>query len=609
MGVLVQIVFFNTSCLTTLALSPLNRSLTHLRLRIPQRDVSTPLSLPTHLISPHPLTQQPFPSLRYLDLSTSNIRLNTHLPSLLRTYPFLEHLVMDHTNLFGFLGREREKGRELCRELGRLVGGLAGMSRSREVERAITRWEEEEAKKRERERRWREEGERENDEDDDEEGGQGRRGPIDEAVDQLAALTTEEYNPTVGRSRRRQARPMNMSTFTIRSSSTAASGSATAGSSSARTTATHHAAIDGPAPPPNTIAFVLPPIPTLRSLSLGGETPRPLPASERRQWINEFQAGWKEGAERLVKWAIEGVGIRFERARRKAETERWEWERRGGVGLSSIPDGSSTTNANASSMVTGNGKAAHASSHHHHHPKGKGRARSSSSAGTAAASSSSSSSQHPSTSTASSQNHLYPPPKVILYRFPTSHDPLPSLSDLSELTTSSSPASLLKLIPIDLETDDWRSRYTDLLLPPPPISSYPPHPTSSSSSLANSHGGFPTSSPGVNVADDVEGPERIDVWCVFCPVAEDSRGGPLRRGEDTKLGAGSGYITPARQPSSSSTSTTTTASPSGAGTPRTDVSSSSTSRLLEDEQTLAELARGGHAEGCGHAFSRHVWGE
>jgi hypothetical protein len=560
------IVFFNTNCLTTLSLSPLNRSLTHLRLRIPQRDIITPLSLPPHLISPHPLTQQPFPSLRFLDLSTSNIRLNTHLPSLLRTYPFLEHLVMDHTNLFGFLGKEREKGRELCMELGRLVGGLSGIQKGREAERAIGKWEDEQAKRRERERRWREEGNPEEENGEGEEGG-GRGDEVDEAADRLAALTTEEYNVQTGRARRRQARPMNQSTFRLNQSS-----ASTAGSSSRQASFSAAAQSSLPPPPPSTISFVLPPIPSLRSLSLGGETPRPLPPSERREWVNEFQAGWKEGTERLVKWAVDGVGQRFERARRKAEQERWEWEKRGGVGISGGGGGDATAGLSKGSA---NGKSVSSSSSPANN-KGKGKASASS---RARAFSSASSSTHPSLSPTHSTTAVpsYPPPKVLLLRFPTVADSPPSHSDLSDLSSlHSSPAELLNLIPVDPESD-WRSSYTDLLL-------------------------FPSASSGSSDQPRI----------VFCPVADDPRGGPLRRGEETKLGAGSGYGTPRGA----------SAGASGSGTPRSTTTGAGGGEDGEEngarngglggkraEETLAEIERGGHQVGCGHLVGRAVWGD
>lgn len=184
------IVLYNANCLTALSLAPVARTISHLRLRIPQRDICSSLTLDANQ----------FPALTFLDLSTTNLRLQTNLPQILRCYPALEHLVLDYVNLFGFLGRDRDKGRECCHDLGKMIV-MAGLARSKETERELAKWEEDERKRaeeREMRRLWAQEQEEEQQQRGDAaamEGVDGEvlggRHEVDETADELAALTTE----------------------------------------------------------------------------------------------------------------------------------------------------------------------------------------------------------------------------------------------------------------------------------------------------------------------------------------------------------------------------------------------------------------------------------
>lgn len=464
-----RIVFFNTNCITLLSLAPVSHHLTHLRLLIPSRDIASSLTVPpprpSTLSSPsssYTPPRLPFPSLTYLDLSTTNVRLNTNVPVLLRTYPRLEHLVLDHTNCFGFLGRDREKGREGARELGRMCA-VEGVGRAKDEERVAKRWvAEEQVRKEAWKRRAQQEEEeerqrlREEEEAGSDEDGEGRE-EEDETkrlAEELAALTTEEYKPASTKSKRsRGVRSMAMSTFSIRSNRATPSSSSTPGTSSNST------ASDLPPSPPNLLIFILPPAPLLRTLSLGGEAT--LTPTQRIEWSANFQAGWTDGLERVAKWALDGVGDRFERARRKAEGERREWE-------AWMERGGREEELKEVKKETGGGA------------KGKGKGKSVSFSA--------------STSTASAKTSTPPPepPQVLLLRYPTPTDPSPSSFSGDSFAPSPYP-SQLSHSPLShlLEVDPasaWRDIYTDLAIP------------------------------------------ETAAKCVFCTVAADPGGGPLRRG-------------------------------------------------------------------------------
>jgi hypothetical protein len=74
-------------------------------------------------------------------------------------------------------------------------------------------------------------------------------------------------------------------------------------------------------PPAETLAFVLPALPTLRSISIGGENAT-ITAPKARQWDRQFQAGWKEGLVKVSEWAMRVIE-RYERAVKVAR----QWEK------------------------------------------------------------------------------------------------------------------------------------------------------------------------------------------------------------------------------------------------------------------------------------------
>lgn len=354
-----------------------------------------------------------FPSLRFLDLSTSNLRLHTHLPSLLARYPDLKWLVVDHTNLFGFLGSDMAKGRECAREVGKMIS-MAGMGRGKEREREVGR---------EEEVRWRGKHARRaemlrEEENLDGEGREENNG-VDEVADEFERLTTMEYDPNVRRTRR-NVRSMAQSGFSLRSSTAISTNGSTTPHRSSQPLTPYH---------PTSIAFVLPSPPALESFCLGGEAR--LTAEQKQEWQREFEQGWKEGLGKLVEWAIKGVGERFERARRKAETDRREWERwttrhlappNGAFNGRSTEEGtqSSSTKTVGRNGSTGAGK-------------GKGKVSS-----TVAA-------------PPPSPSQPLPPPKITLYRFPTPSE--------TPLFVDGPTHGLLEVDP----ASDWRSVYTNLL--------------------------------------------------------------------------------------------------------------------------------------------------
>ncbi|WVO14716.1 hypothetical protein L204_102354 [Cryptococcus depauperatus] len=294
------IVFFDTQCLAAFGASPVAANLQFLRIRIPSRDLARVLIL-------HPpqrsYSQTLFPELRYLDISTTNVRLDTTLSALLKQFSKLEHLVLDQVNLFGFTARE--KGLELCNDLGNLVVN-AGLQRGKEKERQIAAWEVQErvrqaeavaeAARRVEEQRHEEEQE----------------GPQETNEERRARETQEEIqrNLEIARSRRRH-RSAAFSTISLRDRNRRANTTTSALAATSVNTL--------PLPTQDKLYFVLPPLPTLKSISIGGEA-HSLPKSKAEQWEREFHDGWREGLERLLGWAVH-VSEKYERSRRKAE----EW--------------------------------------------------------------------------------------------------------------------------------------------------------------------------------------------------------------------------------------------------------------------------------------------
>jgi hypothetical protein len=381
------IVFFDIRCISRLAVSDVASYLTHFRLRVPSRDIASVL------ITPPPVAggvkKVMFPNLRYLDISTTNMRLDSNLTALLRTYSKLEHLVLDRVNLFGFLARE--KGGELCRELGG-VCVTSGLQRGKERERQIAAWE-----TAERTRLAEEERERarlrqstSSDEDSDDEEAEAAR---------AAAAAAEEHHAavTAARNRRRGHRSMAFSTFSIRERS----------SRNAPATASAIAA-SIPLPPATKLTIVLPPLPTLRSIGVGGEVPS-MTDAKMADWQREFQRGWAEAIQRVVGWAMH-CGERYDRAIKKAEE--WEASSQQDVLKTGKPSGS-TKHPRAKDV------------------KNKAKAPS---------------------ATAKTK----PPLEVRLFRFPVSEDEENKEVDPSD--------PLGGLVEVFSSEEDWRSRYTQALV-------------------------------------------------------------------------------------------------------------------------------------------------
>lgn len=355
------IVFFDIKCLARFGASPVAANITHLRLRVPSRDLAYVLVGPQ---SPG-RTSHLFPSLRYLDLSTTNVRLDTVLSTLLRSYERLEHLVLDRVNLFCFTAKD--KGAELCGDLGTMCVS-AGLGRGKERERAIVAWD-----LAERTRHAQAEAERQRaaarqtqhapqgaEEDDVE----------DEAAATLRAAQeeAEERQRAIQLARsRRGHRSAATATFSLRDRPTRAS---------------RMAASSATLPPDVQVApsdrayFVLPPLPTLKTISIGGEAHN-LPLPKVAEWEDDFHAGWRDGLGKVLGWATH-VAEKYERAKRKAD----EWY------ASELNSGQKPTKS---------------------HPKGKAKA-------------------------AAAAPKVRPPTDIRLFRFPLPSEPRP-LGDQSDPTS------------------------------------------------------------------------------------------------------------------------------------------------------------------------------
>ena len=292
------IVFFNVNCLARFGASPVAVNLTHLRLRVPSREIAKVI---TGVQNGSGRVLDLFPSLRYLDLSTTNVRLDAVLSVLLRSYPRLEHIVLDRVNLFGF--KAKDKGPELCRELGNLCIG-AGLARGKDRERAIVAWEVAQRTRiaqlaEEHRQRLRQE-----------QGEPAEAESVEAAAARTAREAEEERERAIALARsRRGHRSAAHSTFSLRDRPlrTGRIGGSTL---------THNTI---PLPPPDKAYFVLPPLPTLKTVSIGGEAHHLSPARVA-EWENDFHAGWREGLGKLYGWATH-VAEKYERAKKKAD----EW--------------------------------------------------------------------------------------------------------------------------------------------------------------------------------------------------------------------------------------------------------------------------------------------
>jgi hypothetical protein len=246
--------------------------------------------------------------LRYLDISTTNVRLDSVLSTLLRSYERLEHIVLDRVNLFGFTAKE--KGVELCRDLGSMCVS-AGLNRGKERERAIAAWD-----VAERTRQAQAEAERQR--------ALARQiqhapagGDRDESDDEAAALLrvaqaeAEERQRAIQLARsRRGHRSAATANFSLRDRPTRASRSAIYSSSLSP---------EVQLAPTDRAYFVLPPLPTLKTVSIGGEAHN-LPLAKVAEWENDFHAGWRDGLDKVLGWATH-VAEKYERANKKSE----EW--------------------------------------------------------------------------------------------------------------------------------------------------------------------------------------------------------------------------------------------------------------------------------------------
>lgn len=274
------IVFFDIKCIARFGASPVARHLTHIRLRVPSRDVATVLTSPMRL----------FPSLRYLDISTTNVRMDTTLSALLRNYHRLEHLVMDRVNLFGF--QARDKGMDMCRELGGMVLS-AGLARGKERERLIAAWDVAERTQIAI-------------------AAAPRTAPANgaaQAASNGGPVPGGETEAIIARARRGH-RSANQATFSLRDRSRLRSTSTSAAPSLPPNITL---------PPTDRLYLVLPPLPSLKTLCIGGEAHH-VPPHKVRDWTNEFHSGWREGLGKVMGWAGH-VGERYERAKKKAD----EW--------------------------------------------------------------------------------------------------------------------------------------------------------------------------------------------------------------------------------------------------------------------------------------------
>lgn len=314
------IVFFDIKCITAFAAAPVAANLTHLRLRVPSRDIAHVL------LRPH---DQPvlLPSLRFLDISTTNVRMDA-FAALVRYHTRLEHLVLDRVNLFGFQAKDR--GPELCKELGDKAVS-AGLVRGKERERQIAAWDlqqrvrsaDAEARRRDQQVRVQQaraaargsqrsdDDGSEGDEDEDDELAAARREAAATALaaTRAAEAAEAERQRLIAAARaRRGHRSAAHSTFSLRDRPSRRTTS---------TTVTRQS--DVPVPPADTLYLVLPPLPTLKTLSVGGEAHN-LSAPRVREWEENFHAGWRDGLGKVIGWAHHVVE-RYERAVRKAE----EW--------------------------------------------------------------------------------------------------------------------------------------------------------------------------------------------------------------------------------------------------------------------------------------------
>ncbi|WWC88061.1 uncharacterized protein L201_002964 [Kwoniella dendrophila CBS 6074] len=378
------IVFFDINCISKFGISPIAENLTHLRLRVPSRDLLKVLINP-----PRGSNKELFPSLKYLDISTTNVRIDTNLITLLRTYSKLEHLILDRVNLFGFTARE--KGPELCFDLGSLIVS-SSLSRGKEKERLIaakeleqrTRLAELEAIRIRTQRITEEQERRETDEN-------NLPPEILAEIQHRERIEEQQRQIELARSRRGH-RSAAHSTFSLRDRTIRRTGN-NGNTASSSTNNTQQLVFD--VPPTDKMYLVLPPLPTLKSISIGGEASGVTSNQTLKEWEENFHKGWKESLNRTLGWAIH-VSDKFERAKKKAD----DWRIQESKSNKNDPS-SSSSNANNNTNNTKNPAAAK----NGHISKSKRRA---------------SISNGSSGSGAGNKLYTKPPLDVRLFRFPSS---------------------------------------------------------------------------------------------------------------------------------------------------------------------------------------------
>jgi hypothetical protein len=393
------LVFHDIRCIQRLAVSDAAKYITHLRLRAPGKDIARVLSE----AGEGRMARQHFPQLQFLDLSTTNLRHDGSFGLLVKRYDKLEHLVLDRTNIFGFQGKDA--GAELCFELGKGIV-MAGLARSKEREREIASWdlaqrrraaERERARMREMTRRPAAIRE------DEEAGSDGGSDSANEGPSIHPAVADAPMAPLVinlhDRNRRRNVRSAAHSTFSIRETSRRGRGAGAAVETDD----------DLAIAPPDSLSLVLPPLPTLKTLNLGGEGGNNMSPQRAAEWDRKLHLGWRDGLEKLFDWA-QRVGEKYERAVKAAR--QWEMQESG------------ETNPRA-----GSSKGKHAS----HSRKAS-----------------------TSTSAANSKAKTRPPLNVRLYRYPTAEE-----SKQNIVFPEDDP--VVGLVAVNPAEEDWKLAYTSAI--------------------------------------------------------------------------------------------------------------------------------------------------
>lgn len=396
------LVFHDIRCIQRLAVSDAAKYITHLRLRAPGKDIARVLSE----TGEGKTARQHFPQLQFLDLSTTNLRHDGSFGLLVKRYDKLEHLVLDRTNIFGFQGKDA--GAELCAELGKGIV-MAGLARSKEREREIASWDLAQRRRAaERERaRARELTRRPAAIQEDADGASdGVADSADETRHENEAVSTSSPThmaPLVidlhNRNRRRNVRSAAHSTFSIRETSRR-------GHRVGTMTETDDDLVIAP---PDTLSLVLPPLPTLKTLNLGGEGGNNMTPERAAEWDRKLHLGWRDGLEKLYDWA-QRVGEKYERAVKVAR--QWEMQESADV-----------------DPRAGSSKGKHASNSR----KASG-----------------------SSSSTSAKAKTRPPLKVRLFRYPTSEE-----SKQNIVFPEDDPVT--GLIPVNPAEEDWKLAYTSAI--------------------------------------------------------------------------------------------------------------------------------------------------